>query len=113
MAPETLNEDEYIREVQTQADYVVEAMIDYPDDYANVFDALVDVLDGHDWYGTWMGAAFHGSVIEHAKADPYRFTDLYAHIEGQEASEIVEEVSYAMFEADVIEAASEQLEEVE
>ena len=105
----TLTKSEYDREVRNHAGITARAMVDYPDDYDDVYDAVVDTLDGHDWFAATY-STIHGAVIEHGFADVSTHRDISTLASADEPRDILRALAFGQFEADVIELTLEVIE---
>lgn len=111
----TLTKDEYDSEVKNQAAYLVEATHEGGEREFADYEAVVDVLDGHDWFAghSVTSTALHGSIIEHGEADVHMTRDVSTLTQADEPAKIVENLAYAQFEADVVEKARSAMEGID
>jgi hypothetical protein len=83
----------------------------YDDAHDAIYDLVRDVLDGHEWFTrSYYGPSAHGCVIEYAldaDVDASRTVDLAAYAEGDDIARIVKRLAFVVFEAHVIDRATE------
>lgn len=73
-----------------------------------VFQLGGEDVEYHTWFDDDRGATLHGSIIEHAEADPSSYSDWSSLIESDTPEQTVKRLAYCVMEADVIEKTLER-----
>ena len=93
-----VSELEYREEVKSTAENIVNAIEEYPEDYADdPWSAIHENVDSHEWI---IYTAYHLDILQHSESGPEEWS-VYVEDSENDHRKVLEAMAYTAFRADV------------
>lgn len=106
---QNFTETEYKHEVEATAENILNAIEEYPEDYADdPWQAIHEDVDNHEWI---INSHYHLDVLQHSEAGPQEWQTYLSPDDEDNHRKVLEAMAYTAFRQDVSEAVMEELDD--